>query len=127
MSLSLALGAMACRSWLGIHEASAAERAKATQLVGPFELRDVSLERALQALVDGASIPVTVAACSTLGPTRVTVATVERQPLGELVRELGVQLGAHVRVFVGHHSEVARPTIYCSGSGSEYLEFRQSK
>lgn len=104
---------LGCRSLLGIRSASGAERAKVTQLVGPLEQRAVPLQSALQAVVDSATTPVRIDVCSSLLDAPVTIVTVWPVQLGSVVLAAGMQLGAPVRLFVGEHGEIARPSLFC--------------
>jgi len=106
---------LGCRSLLGIHGASPAERAKVTQLVGPVEERAVPLRIALQVIIDKAKTPVTVDVCSALLDTPVTIVTELHQELGSLVLGAGMQVGAPVRLFIGQHGEWGHPTLFCPG------------
>ena len=107
----------ACRSFLGIRSASKAEREKIAQPVGPFDERGVSLRVALQTFVNGARLRVPIDACPALLDRPVTIVTPGPQSLESVVRDAAMQVGASVRMFVGEHGELARPSLSCPQPG----------
>jgi hypothetical protein len=99
----------------GIHPASAAERQKVEQMIGPVEERGVPLRTALQAILDKAKTPASVDVCNPMLDMPVTIVTELPTKLGTLVLGAGMQLGAAVILFQGEHGEAARPRLFCPG------------
>jgi hypothetical protein len=102
---------------LGSRSASSAERAKIDQLVGPLSQRAVPLRAALAAIVDAAPLPVKIDVCTSLEEEPVTILTLSPEEFGVLVRGVAMQVGAPLRLFIGHHGEVAHPTLFCPERG----------
>lgn len=102
-----------CRSLMGVHNASREERAKLEQRVGPFDERAVPLRTVLARILQEAHVPVIVDVCPALEASPVTLVTAGQIRLGSAVESLAWQVGAPFRPFVGEHSEVARPTLFC--------------
>jgi len=98
---------------LGIRGATTSEKAKIHQRVGPIAQRGVALQDVLLVIAESAAIPVPIDVCAALADERVTLVTTQPEDLGLLVQGMALQVGAPVRLFLGHHGEVARPTIFC--------------
>jgi hypothetical protein len=111
--------ASSCGFLLEHRSASKSERAKIEQLVSPLSHRGAPLRSALAAIVEAAPLPVKVDICGDLQEAPVTIITTTPLSLGVLVRGAAMQVGAPVRLFIGEHGEVARPTIFCpQGDGT---------
>jgi hypothetical protein len=117
---------VSCRSWLGIHSASKADREKIQQLVGPVDLRGMPLKHALESIVRDAPLPVRIDLCESLQDTPVTLVTTMPEQLGVLVAGASMQVGAPFRLFLGHHGEVARPTVFCPGRSGTLVTIEKS-
>jgi hypothetical protein len=108
---------MASCAIMGSRSASRSERAKIAQLVPPLKHRGVPLRDALAAIIDAAPLPVTIDVCAALQQAPVTVITTSPEQLGVLVRGVAMQVGTPLRLFIGHHGEVAHPTLFCPERG----------
>ena len=97
----------------GSARATKSDIARIEQLVGPVSQRAVPLRTALEAIVEAAPLAVRVDVCSSLQDIPVTVITRVPEELGVLVTGVAMQVDAPFRLYIGHHAEVARPTIYC--------------
>jgi hypothetical protein len=75
----------------------------------------------LEKLAASAAIPVEMDMCGSLADVQVTLVTTGPEELGGLLHALAVQLGVPVRLFVGQHAEVARPTLFCPRDKSDTL------
>jgi hypothetical protein len=127
MIFAVAIAAtVSCRSWLGVHGASKADREKVQQLVGPIDERGVPLERALETIVERAALPVRIDVCVSLKDAPVTIITTKPEPLGVLVAGASMQVGAPFRLFLGQHGEVAHPTVFCPGHGGTLVTIEKS-
>ena len=82
---------------------------------------------ALAAIVEIASLPVKVDICGDLQEAPVTLITTTPLSLGVLVRGAAMQVGAPVRLFIGEHGEVARPTIFCPQGGGTLITVAKSQ
>jgi hypothetical protein len=109
----ISAGATGCRTMLGIHGATKSEEAKIHQRVGPIDQRGVALHDLLRVIANSASLPVVIDVCAALANERVTVVTTQAEDLGLLVQSAALQVGAPVRLLLGNHGEVARPTLFC--------------
>jgi hypothetical protein len=98
---------------LGSAHATKSDIARIEQLVGPLNQRAVPLRTALTAIIEAAPLALRVDVCSSLQDIPVTVITHGSEELGVLVTGVAMQVDAPFRLYIGHHAEVARPTIYC--------------
>ena len=71
----------------------------------------------MAAIIDAAPLPVKIDVCTTLQQAPVTVITTSQEELGVLVRGAAMQVGTPLRLFIGHHGEVAHPTLFCPERG----------
>jgi len=120
------ISAVGCGAILGIPHASKADRARIHQYVGPVSQRAVPLREALRVVAESASLPVTIDICASLAEVPVTIVTTQHQELGTLVQAAAFQVGAPVRLFMGHHGEIARPTLFCPQHDVELLTVQSS-
>lgn len=101
---------------------SKSERARVEQLVGPLSFDGVPLRTVVKdLLVQQVEIRVAVAICSSDADRPVHALSRDRERLDYVLKALAIQLGIHLRLFVGQHSEVARPTFYCEGVQGTYV------
>jgi hypothetical protein len=114
-----------CGFLFGSRSASKAERAKIGQLVPPLSQRGVPLKMALAAIVDAAPLPVEIDVCDSLEQMPVTIITTTHVELGVLVRGAAMQAGAPLRLFIGHHGEVAHPTLFCPDDAGTLTTIRK--
>jgi hypothetical protein len=106
-------------SAIAIAGPSRSEREKLAQLVPALSHRQERMDVVLRALVEGLRRPVTIDVCTTYAGEPVTLVTRIPQRLDSLLQALGLQTGAFLRLYIGHHGEVARPTFYCEyGTGT---------
>jgi hypothetical protein len=90
-----------------------AERAKASQLVGPFEFKDQALGSVVERLAGALPSPVPASACEHLANVHVTLATEEPIPVREAFQALALQTGGRFRPFSGQHGERTFLRILC--------------
>jgi len=64
--------------------------------------------------------PVAIDLCSDLRNAKVNVVTDRPQRLDTILESLASQTGSRLRLFIGEHGEVARPTFFC-GSRAGHL------
>ena len=68
-------------------------------------------------MIEAAPLPVKIDVCAALQQAPVTIITTSPEALGVLVRGAAMQVGTPLRLFIGHHGEVARPTLSCPERG----------
>jgi hypothetical protein len=114
---AICAAATACAGVVGIPQASARDKAKLAQRVGPFSAQGVPLREAVLTALHAAPVPLVVEVCVAHLERPVTLQTQRPERLDVVIEELARQAGTQVRLFQGHHGEVVRPTLYCDQPG----------
>lgn len=100
---------------------SGTQRAKLEQQVGPLITGPTSMRSALLTLVSQLREPVVIDICDELQDKSVTITTYKAERLDLVLQSVATQSGARLRLYVGEHGEVARPTFFCSSAEEGHL------
>jgi len=92
-----------------------------TQLVPPLRREAADLEDVLRDIVDRAELPLEIAVCPALLRQKITLKTVKPISVQELLQGVAMRLDGTLELYTGHHSEVARPSLWCIGKTERFM------
>ena len=103
------------------------ERAKVEQEVGPLRFKESKLGDVLPEVLFRTKIPLEIDVCPALLEMPVRLTTRLPESVGVILKALSFQTASHLRLYVGHHSEVARPTFFCSDQSDGLVTLRSGQ
>jgi hypothetical protein len=103
------------------------EKAKVDQELGPLHFEEATLAEVLTEVLSRIKTPVEIEVCPAHleMPVRLTTRFPER--LGVILKALSFQTGSLFRLYIGHHSEVARPTFFCPDQSDGLITLRSKQ